>query len=234
MVIFFALCKSQITICAPKSSIMKFNELSALPFVHLYAGDLPDMPQYRATRKIGLSLTQENQWHIRHNITNPMPLAEGSVDIYQSEDVFEHIEYAKLPAIVHEIYRVLKKGGLFRLSLPDYRCDLLYERTLRDKNGNILYDPFGGGNYRRKFYLFGPKVVVDGGHLWFPTYEFVKELLQAANFSSVNFLHYFDENKIPHTNRIDYEKGFIQRTPDNDTRVSSPYRPMSIVVDCNK
>ena len=127
---------------------MKFSELSSLPFVHLCAGDVPNMPQYRGTKKVGLSLTQEDEWHIRHDITKAMPIAENTVDIYQSEDVFEHIEYEKLPGIVNEIYRTLKKGGLFRLSVPDYRCDILYNRSLRDENGNIVYDPLGGGKYR--------------------------------------------------------------------------------------
>lgn len=53
-----------------------------------------------------------------------MDLSDNSVDIYQSEDVFEHIEYQTIPSIFNEIYRVLKPNGLFRLSMPDYRCDI--------------------------------------------------------------------------------------------------------------
>ncbi len=34
--------------------------------------------------------------------------------------------------------------------------------------------------------------------------------------------------------KIDYSKGYIYRTPDHDSRVKNPYRPMSIVVDCHK
>ena len=131
---------------------MKFSELSALPFVHLYAGDLPDMPEYRSSQKVGLSLTQDDQWHIRHDVSLPLPIADESVDLYQSEDVFEHIVYEKIPATIREIYRVLKKGGLFRLSVPDYRCDILAERALRDSEGNFLFDPLGGGAYKRRFY----------------------------------------------------------------------------------
>jgi predicted SAM-dependent methyltransferase len=213
---------------------MKFSELSSLPFVDLYAGDIPDTPEYRNRQKVGLSLAREDNWHIRHDISKPLPIPDGSVDSYQSEDVFEHIEYEKLPLTVSEIHRVLKKGGLFRLSLPDYRCDVLFNRSIKDAGGNILFDPFGGGAYRRRFLIFGEKRVVKGGHVWFPKYEDVFELLNDTQFSSVEFLHYYDENEAPHTKAIDYTKGFIQRTPDNDKRVSSPFRPMSIVVDCIK
>lgn len=213
---------------------MKFDDLAALPLVNLYAGDLPDMPEYRSHQIVGLSLSQSDQWHIRHDVSKPLPIPDETVDTYQSEDVFEHIEYEKLPATIAEINRVLKKGGLFRLSVPDYRCDILVNRSLKDVEGNLLFDPGGGGAYRRRFLISGRKEVVKGGHVWFPRYETVSGLLADARFSTVEFLHYYDEKSAPHTNPIDYKKGFVKRTPDNDERVSSPFRPMSIVVDCIK
>lgn len=136
---------------------MKFDELSSLPVVNLYAGDLPDMPEYRTTGQVGLSLVQEDKWHIRHDVSKPMPMPDESVDSYQSEDVFEHIRLQSLPATIKEIYRVLKFGGLFRLSVPDYRCDILHERSVKDAQGNLLFDPFGGGKYKRRFLIFGEK-----------------------------------------------------------------------------
>ncbi|MCB0935915.1 MAG: class I SAM-dependent methyltransferase [Mycobacterium sp.] len=213
---------------------MKFSELSSRPVVRLYAGDVPDMPEYRSKQVVGLSLSQDDDWHIRHDVTLPLPLPDESVDVYQSEDVFEHIDYSQLPAALKEIHRVLKKGGLFRLSMPDYRCDLLVERSLKDERGNIVFDPGGGGAYRRQYLLFGKKQVVNRGHVWFPKYETVSKLLSDAKFSSVEFLHYYDENGVAVTKPIDYSKGFIKRTPDNDARVAHPFRPMSIVVDCIK
>lgn len=213
---------------------MKFSELSSLPFVNLYAGDIPEMPEYRSSKKVGLSLTQENEWHIRHDVSEPLPIPDGSVDIYQSEDVFEHISYEKIPATISEIYRVLKDGGLFRLSVPDYRCDILVERSMQDRSDNIVFDPFAGGAYRRRFLAFGRKRVTKGGHVWFPRYETVLDLFSNTEFSSIEFLHYYDQDGTPHIKPIDYTKGFVQRTPDHDARVSSPFRPMSIVVDCIK
>lgn len=53
----------------------------------------------------------------------------------------------------------------------------------------------------------------------------------ASQFES---LHYHDENRTLHTKPLDYSKGFVKRTADNDDRVSRPFRPMSIVVDCIK
>lgn len=213
---------------------MNFHDLATASRIDLYAGDMPDLPQYRLNGKVGLSLTQSNEWHIKHDATDRLPLADSSVDTYQSEDVFEHIAYSLLKRIVLDIYRVLKPHGLFRLSVPDYRCDVLALRSIRDKNGRIVFDPSGGGAYRRRYFFCGDSIVTKGGHLWFPTYEAVRELLNGTGFTTTTFLHYYNELGQPHANTIDYSKGYIQRTPDHDNRVVAPFRPMSLVVDCIK
>lgn len=193
--------------------------------IFLYAGDVPEMQQYN--QYVGLSLTQSNKNHIKHNVIEKYPLKDNSIDRYQSEDVFEHINYEQLPEVINEIYRVLKKDGFFRLCLPDYGCDLIYERSQKNEKGEVIFDPVGGGKF------VGGKVI-NGGHVWFPTYKNVRELLEKTNFKNITFLHYYDENKKGTTNKIDYSKGFVKRTPDNDDRVKNPYRPLSLVVDCIK
>ena len=203
----------------------QFADLSKLENVFLYAGDIPPRKEYKEF--IGLSLTQWGKYHIKHNVLDKYPLANESVDRYQSEDVFEHIERSRLPEVINEIYRILKKGGRFRLALPDYKCDILFERTLKDEKGNLLFDAVGGGNF-----INGK--VLNGGHLWFPTYALVNEILEQTNFKNIQFLHYYDEAGNGVTNKIDYSLGYVMRTPDHDDRVKNPYRPMSIVVDCIK
>ena len=69
---------------------------------------------------------------------------------------------------LNDIYDILKVGGLFRLSLPDYRCDILKNRVFYRKDGNIHYDPGSGSTYENG--------IVSGGALWFPVYEKVKEM----------------------------------------------------------
>ena len=115
--------------------------------------------------------------------------------------------------------------------MPNYECDILYNRSLKDENGNIIFDSGGGGSYD---YL--NKKVIRGGHLWFPTYNLVKQLLSSTNFEDdkIFFLHYYDSENKPIMKDIDYSLGFISRTPDNDIRVQNPKRPMSIVIDCRK
>ena len=211
-----------------KSVVLKKTSFDAIKnneHIFLYAGDVPYMPQYK--KYIGLSLLQNNYNHIKHDIINRHELLENSVDIYQAEDVFEHVAYENLSEIINDIYRILKPDGVFRLSIPDYGCDILNERCLRDSSGNILFDQGGGGS-------FVDGKVINGGHLWFPTYKLVLDLLNKTHFEKIRFYHYYDESGIAVTKPIDYKIGFIKRTPDHDARVQNPYRPMSIVVDCIK
>ena len=211
---------------------MKFQDIINNDQIFLYCGDLPiSRREYTNIPFIGLTLRDEYKYHIQHDITKPILLKDNSVDIVQSEDVMEHIEYNMLKKTINEIFRVLKPGGLFRLSMPDYNCDVLYNRSVKDSNGNVIFDEGGGGKYCET-----NKKVINGGHVWFPVFSSVKLLLESTNFlnDKINYLHYYDKNNNPITNKIDYSKGFIERTPDNDNRVKNPYRPMSIVVDCYK
>lgn len=212
---------------------MTFNEIQNERFlkllnqekIYLYAGDVPNRPEYDMC--IGLSLNYSDTVHIHHDITNFYPLPDNCVDIFQAEDVFEHIEFKKLPEVVNEIYRILKPGGFFRLSVPDYRCDILYNRTQKNEFGELQFDPEGCGEFK-------DGKVINGGHVWFPTYEIVKNLLDQSKFEKFSFYHYYNEFGVGIANKIDYSVAFVMRTPDHDKRVQTPYRPMSIVVDCFK
>ena len=204
---------------------VSFDDLLSREAIYLYAGDIPQNGLYN--KFVGLSLTQANSQHIRHDVTKKLPLPDSCVDVFQSEDVFEHIPPEKLIAVINEIYRVLKPGGIFRLSLPDYRCDILYNRTLKSKDGKLLFDPGGGGK-------FVDGKVINGGHVWFPTYEKIRSILENTLFEEIRFYHYYNQEGETVTNPIDYSIGHVMRTPDHDERVREPYRPMSIVVDCIK
>lgn len=217
---------------------MKFEDIINNDKIYLYCGGLP-MSRRELTKLpfIGLHNINESQftnnYHIFHDVSKPMPLKDNSVDIIQSEDVMEHIEFNLLKDCLNDMYRVLKPGGIFRLSMPDYNCDLLKNRSEKDSKGNIIFDKGGGGDYD-----FLNKKVINGGHVWFPVYSSVKSLLESTKFpnNKINFLHYYDDynNNKPILKEIDYSKGFITRTPDFDWRVKFPRRPMSIVVDCYK
>jgi len=191
---------------------MKIEDIDYDKPIYLYAGDIPDRNMY--DKFIGLSKIKSDAKHIKHNLINRHPIKDNSVDIYASEDVFEHIEYKYILNIINDIHRILKPRGVFRLSMPDYACDILIKRSIIE-NGRVIKD-----------------TVVD--HEWFPTYSVVKNLLEKSLFTNINFLHYYDENGTSINHNIDYSISHIKRTPDHDSRVKNPYRTLSVVVDCVK
>lgn len=190
----------------------------------LYAGKLRrGLPQY--ADYIGLTPFSPSRRNVPHDVTKPMPLS-NEIDVYQSEDVFEHVPYEKMPAVLDYIYEALAPGGLFRLSIPDYRTDLYASRCVYE-GGKIVFDPGGGGR-------FVNGKVIDGGHLWFPVYETLVELIEASRFSKYEILEGYDPDGNRIMKPIDYARGYVQRTSQNDPRVQDDKRPLSLIVDLIK
>jgi predicted SAM-dependent methyltransferase len=57
----------------------------------------------------------------RHDLTKPLPVGTESVDFIFSEHFIEHITREQAKNLLHECYRVLRVGGVFRISTPDLR-----------------------------------------------------------------------------------------------------------------
>jgi SAM-dependent methyltransferase len=195
----------------------------------LYAGKLRRaLPQF-ATH-FGVTPFYASTRNINQDIAEPFPIPDDCVEVFQSEDVFEHIALPKLVPVLNEIHRVLVPGGLFRLSVPDYHFDQYIERCQRGPGGEIVFDPGGGGE-------FVDGRVTGGGHVWFPTIETVRELFAKSLFGTrgvVTFLQYNNGDGTFKMESIDYRLGYIKRTPDHDARVADRPRPISIVVDARK
>ena len=162
--------------------------------IDLETGKLIDHPENKGLMN-GCNINELNNLPnvIIHDIEKPFPLPDNCVDRIHSEDCFEHIEITKYPQILKELYRILKPGGLFRLAVPDYM------------------------NPKDRFCLekgFDPR---NNLHITLTTYNLLKPVLEDSPFN-IEFLHYWKNENEFIQNNIDYTKGYIKRTPDNDER----------------
>jgi SAM-dependent methyltransferase len=126
------------------------------------------------------------------DITKPLPWEPGSVDFIFAEHVIEHVPLAGAVSFADEALRVLKPGGVLRLSFPD--ATRLMCLPIADVHG------YEGMLARKGLKVPGPaarercirSVLTEWGHQSAWTYELAWCLLRAAGFLSVAGCDYGD------------------------------------------
>lgn len=192
--------------------------------VYLYAGDLP-RPYRQHSSFYGITPYRRARRNIFHDLSSKFPIGDNCVDIFQAEDVFEHIDLDLVPEIIGEVRRVLKPHGWFRFSVPDYNCPVIRDRSLKGPDGRLIFDPGGGG-------ALEDGNVVGGGHVWFPDISIVKSLFKGAGFSRLEFQQYYREDGSFICNEVDHSLAFVRRSAEFDPR--SGGKPISIILDAYK
>ena len=203
---------------------------------NLYFGSIfPHEKQFSTGNFVGLGLSRKFDQDIVHNAYDPFPIASGSVQKIQSQDVFEHLEFTRIPMILNEVYRVLAPGGVFRLSVPDYRSSVLRSRSVYDENGEVIADLMMGGSVsydsvsNRRVTSF---IKTGDAHVWFPTIETVKMLVSMSDIhssSKIIYYHYYAEDGEIVCNPFPDDEMPIMRAPPFDMRANG--LPISIIVD---
>lgn len=202
---------------------------------YLYFGSLgPHERQFQIPNFVGLALEPRHAREIRHDLTAALPYPDASIAKIQAQDVLEHLPFEKVPFVLDEIYRVLKPGGLFRLSVPDYRSPVQKRRSLYDWRGRVTGDLLMGaqpyfddtsGDARMRF-------AGDGeAHLWFPRYELITHLVLKSEIrkSNIKFHQGFLDDHTYLAEPFPEEEMFVVRALPHDRRAGG--QPVSIVAD---
>lgn len=204
--------------------------------LYLYFGSLGLRErQYQIPNFIGLALEPAHDRELRHDLRQPLNFPDNSAAKIQAQDVLEHLPLDLVPAVLTEVYRVLAPGGVFRLSVPDYRSPLLRKRSVYDSDGNVLADLMMGGSvaYEEHDKAATARFAEDGGaHLWFPTYERVLELVLKSEIrkaSDIQFYQYFRNDRDFVVLDIPENEMLVKRSVPRDMRAGGA--PVSIVVD---
>ena len=202
---------------------------------YLYFGSLGlHERQYQIPNFTGLALQPAHDREIKHNFTDPLPFGDGSIAKIQAQDVLEHVAFEKVPAILDEIYRVLRPGGIFRLSVPDYRSPVLKRRSIYDARGRVIGDLLMGatsyldqatGDARVRFSEDGD------AHLWFPRYELITHLVLKSEIrkAAIHFYQAFLDDHSYLCEPVPENEMFVQRAAPHDRRAGGA--PTSIIAD---
>jgi SAM-dependent methyltransferase len=206
---------------------------------YLYFGSLGlHERQYQVPNFIGLALAPQHDREMRHDATAALPFGDASIGKIQSQDVFEHLPFEKIPFVLDEVYRVLKPGGVFRLSVPDYRSPVMKRRSVYDWRGRVTGDLLMGatpyfdettGDARVRFREDGH------AHIWFPRYELVTHLILKSEIRKsreIKFYQCFLDDHSFLCEPIPDDEMFVQRAAPHDRRAGGA--PTSIVVDFTK
>jgi SAM-dependent methyltransferase len=202
---------------------------------YLYFGSLGQHErQFQVPNFTGLALEPAHARETKHNLTDPLPYADGSIAKIQAQDVLEHLPFEKVPAVLDEIYRVLKPGGTFRLSVPDYRSPVQKRRSVYDARGRVIGDLMMGATSYLDPSTGDAKVRFseDGeAHLWFPRYELITHLVLKSELrkARIHFYQGFIDDHSYLCEPVPEDEMFVQRAAPHDRRAGGA--PTSIVAD---
>ncbi len=106
------------------------------------------------------------------NVARPFPLPSESFDFVYCAHMLEHLELVHAAFCAREVYRVLRKGGTFRVAVPD--LDELIRR----------YDPWKPDEFLIDFWEADQRLSKNRHH-WHYNEISLRHLLKSAGFSSI-------------------------------------------------
>jgi len=151
--------------------------------IHLGCGDI-NSPEF-----INIDARPLPHVHYVSNIDDLSFLGNDYADLVYACCLLEHIPYQKAKNVIWEWRRVLKKGGILRLSVPDFdKIVEIYNENSRDI-GIILPPLMGGQGYKNNF------------HYSAFNKEYLTTLLQEVGFKTIRE---WDPNKVEQHNFEDW------------------------------
>lgn len=90
--------------------------------------------------------------HYVRNIYNLKNFEDNTVDSIYASHCLEHFEYSKINSVLSEWFRVLRPGGVLRLSVPDFdKLLYIYNQNGRDPE-TIIPQLLGGQDHKFNYH----------------------------------------------------------------------------------
>ena len=130
------------------------------------------------------------------NVADLSFIHDNNVDLIYACHVLEYFDILELIIVLKEWYRVLKKGGVLRVSVPDF--DKVIEVYKKYDNMELIYGFLYGRYTRSKKEPVYHKII--------HTHKTLKENLLKAGFESIRT---YDWEKTIHKDYDDYSQAYI-------------------------
>jgi predicted SAM-dependent methyltransferase len=154
---------------------------------------------------INIDLHPVTKKDLLHNLANGIPFPDNSVDFIYHEHFIEHLSYKDGFAFMNEAFRVLKPGGVMRISCPD--LDFLVETYIKDNWRYHAKDNTPSQEWEKmveshrlypsKVFMLNQTMREDGGHQYLYNFAELAARLNEAGF----FSHHIHEMQM---NQSDY------------------------------
>lgn len=135
-----------------------------------------------------------------------LPFHEGLVETVYTSHMLEHLDRTQAQAFLKEVLRVLKPGGVIRISVPDLK--IIVDQYLQDLDADLMIESMGTcinnpQSMKEKF-----KYVLTGSrhHSWMYDRKSLIKLLIQSGFAHVQAMSP-GETTIPDAGKLDlYER----------------------------
>ena len=131
----------------------------------------------------------ENNTFIHHNLAYGIPLTDESVDCIFSCHFLEHLPKEKACYVLQDAYRVLKKGGLIRIGVPD--LEYFVEQYLQGNKESAVDHIFASG---QTTYLDRHRYMYD--------FDILRSILAPIGFNNIVKLSY-QKGDTPDIDKLD-------------------------------
>jgi predicted SAM-dependent methyltransferase len=130
----------------------------------------------------------EDRYFIQHDIEDPFPIDDESLDWCYSEHLIEHVPTELGIAWLADMRRLLKPGGFVRVSTPDLRkyAEGYFDpsREFYTEHGRRLAELHGDeAAVERRAYILN-QTFFGWGHKWIYDFEELRHAAVAAGFSA--------------------------------------------------
>lgn len=130
------------------------------------------------------------------SLVYPIDYDNDTFDLIYASHVLEHFPRKQTTNVLQEWARILKKGGILRLSVPDIQALINIYKQTKDLD-QIIGPLYGRQDYRYNYHY----TVFD--------YIIIKKLMEKSGLEAI---HYWDFRRTIHANYWDYSQAETKGT----------------------